>query len=80
MTVVSLLEATLVTISDQLHFIKNKILQLDNPNQYQNPLLIVVLHALNIKMKLTGTFIKEFVHTKNQDGKTILDSQLPNAN
>jgi len=80
MTVASLLEAILVTISDQLPFIKNIILQSDNANQYQNHLLVVVLHALNIKMKRTGTYIKEFVHTETQDGKTLLDGHFANAN
>ena len=80
MTVASLMEDILVTISDQLPFIKNLTLQSDNANQYQNHLLIVVLHVLNIKMKYMGTFITEFVHTKTQDGKTLLDGHFVKAN
>ena len=31
-------------------------------------------------MKYTCTFIKEFVHSKSQDGKTLLDGHFENAN
>ena len=77
--VISLIESALVGIHDQLPFINEIIIQSDNANQYQNPLLILSLHLINMKMK-NKIFISEYIHSETQDGKTILDAHFATTN
>ena len=79
LVVISLIEAAVVAIHDQLPFISSLIIQSDNANQYQNPHLILGLHLVNMKMH-RKIFISEYIHSETQDGKTILDAHFATTN
>jgi len=79
LVVISLIEAAVVAIHDQLPFISSLIIQSDNANQYQNPYLILGLHLVNMKM-YRKIFISEYIHSETQDGKTILDAHFATTN
>ena len=77
--VISLLEAAIVAITDQLPFITEIILQSDNALSYQNPQVLFGLHILNVKY-YGHIFISEFTHSETQDGKTLLDAHFASMN
>ena len=79
MTVISLIEAALVTIIDQLSFIDEIVLQSDNALTYQNPQVLFGIQLLNAKYH-KNLFISEFTHSETQDGKTILDAHFASMN
>ena len=71
----SLLDAALKQISVDLPFVSEIILQSDNANCYQNTFLICLIALLNSYYQ--GVLrIKNFIHTKTQDGKTVLDAHF----
>ena len=78
-TVLSLLEAALLVINDELPFIRNIIIQSNNANMYQNPHVVFGIYMLNCKYK-NKVFVSEFIHTKTQDGKTLLDAHFASTN
>ncbi len=61
MTVISLIEAALVAIIDQLAFIDEFILQSDNALAQQNPQVLFGIQLLNAKYD-KNIFISEFTH------------------
>ena len=77
-TVVALLKCTLMQLSDDLPFITEVILQSDNAHCYQNSSLLVAIAVLNDKFK-NKIFVSQFIHSKTQDGKTILDAHFATA-
>ena len=79
MTVISLIEAAIVTIIDQLSFIDEIVLQSDNALTYQNPQVLFGIQLLNAKYH-KNIFISEFIHSETQDGKTILDAHFASMN
>lgn len=79
LTVISLIEAVLVAIIDQLSFIDELILQSDNALTYQNPQVLFGIQLLNAKYH-EDIFISEFTHSETQDGKTILDAHFASMN
>ena len=79
MMVISLLEAALVAINDQLPFINEIILQSDNAMSYQNPQVLFGIHLLNMKYH-NNIYISEFTHSETQDGKTLLDAHFASMN
>ena len=56
-----------------------KIIQSDNANQYQNPLFVLSLHFINMKMK-NKIFINKYIHSETQDGKIIMDAYFVTTN
>jgi len=79
MMVISLLEAALVAINDQLPFIDEIILQSDNAMSYQNPQVLFGVHLLNVKYQ-NNIYVGEFTHSETQDGKTLLDAHFASMN
>ena len=79
MTVISLIEAALVSIVDQLSFIDEIVLQSDNALTYQNPQVLFGIQLPNAKYH-KNLFISEFTHSETQDGKTILDAHFASMN
>ena len=80
MMVISLLEAALVAINNQLPFINEIILQSDNAMSYQNPQVLFGIHLLNMKYQ-NNIYISEFTHSETQDdGKTLLDTHFASMN
>ena len=79
MMVISLLEAALVAINDQLPFIDEIILQSDNAMSYQNPQVLFGVHLLNVKYQ-NNIHVSEFTHSETQDGKTLLDAHFASMN
>ncbi len=79
MMVISLLEAALVAINDQLPFIDEIILQSDDAMPYQNPQVLFGVHSLNMKYQ-NNIYISEFTHSETQDGKTLLDGHFASMN
>ena len=73
LSVFSLLEATMSQIREELLFITELILQTDNAKSYSNNFLLCAISLLNVLHKQNSLAIIEFIHTENQDGKTILD-------
>ena len=69
---VSLLDAALAQIVDDLPFIKLDVPQSDNARCYENHFVLVEICILNNP----DIFISSFVHTKTQDGKIVLDAHL----
>ena len=61
MAVISLIEAALVAIIDQLAFIDEFILQSDNALAQQNPQVLFGIQLLNVKYD-KNIFISEFTH------------------
>ena len=78
-TVLSLLEAALLVINDELPFIRNIIMQSDKANMLQNPHVVFGIHMLNCKYK-NKIFVLEFIHSETQDGKTLLDAHFASTN
>ena len=77
--VISLIEASIVAINDQLPFINEIILQSDNALSYQNPQVLFGLHLLNVKYH-DQIFISQYTHSETQDGKTLLDAHFASMN
>ena len=73
--VVSLLEAALNQIIQDLPFIKSVTLQSDNARCYENHFLMIAISILN-ELYHRDLFISAFVHTETQDGKTLLDAHF----
>ena len=73
LSVFSLLDAAMSQIHEELPFITELILQTDNAKSYSNNFLLCAIPLLNVIHKSNSLSIIEFVHTKTQDGKTILD-------
>ena len=78
-TVISLIEAAIVAINDQMSFIDEIILQSDNALSYQNPQVLFGIHLLNVRYH-NDIFISEFTHSETQDGKTLLDAHFASMN
>ena len=78
-TVISLIEAAIVAINDQMSFIDQIILQLDNALLYQNPQVLFGIHLLNVRYH-NDIFVSEFAHSETQDGKTLLDVHFASIN
>ena len=79
LVVIGLMECALTSIHDHFAFISNIYVQSDNANQYQNAFLILGIELINIKMK-DKLFVKEFLHSETQDGKTLLDAHFVTTN
>ena len=73
--VISLLEAGLKQIHNDLPFIKSIVLQSDNARCYENHLLILGISIFN-NLYYPNIYVSEFVHTETQDGKTLLDAHF----
>ena len=78
-TVITLIEATIVAINDQMSFIDEIILQSDNALSYQNPQVLFGIHLLNVRYQ-NDIFISEFTHSETQDGKTLLEVHFASMN
>ena len=75
MMVISLLEAALMAINNQLPFINEIILQSVNAMPYQNTQVLFGIHLLNMKYQI-NIYISDFTHSETQDGKTLLDAHF----
>ena len=76
--VLGLLEAALTSITTELPFVEEIILQSDNAKSYQNHFLTIGIHLLNIQFR-NRIFVCQYVHTETQGGKTIVDSHFGNC-
>ena len=66
----SLLDAALAQIVQELPFITSIILQSDNAKAYNNIFMLCAIPLLNAKYSSKNISIVEFIHTETQDGKT----------
>jgi len=80
LSVMSLLDAALGQIAQELPFITSIILQSDNAKAYNNVFMLCAIPLLNAKYSSKNISIVEFVHTETQDGKTILDAHYARCN
>ena len=71
----SMLELVLIAIMDELPFITEIGLQSDNANCYQNKFVTFGIALLNLKYH-RKMYIKYFIHTETQDGKSSLDAHF----
>ena len=73
LSVFALIDSAMNQISEELPFITNIILQTDNTKSYNNTFQLCAIQLFNVIYKCKNLSIIEFIHTKTQDGKTILD-------
>lgn len=78
--VVSFIEASLVSITDQFAFIKEVTVQSDNAKCYQSSFLIFGIIFLNKVFENRDIKVCELFHTETQDGKSQLDAHFAQAN
>lgn len=69
--VVSMIEAVMLRLREDLPHIKTITLQSDNATCYQNALVVLVLPFLSVTH---GIQVSQFIHTETQDGKSVLDA------
>ena len=80
LSVISLLDAALAQISQELPFINSIVLQSDNAKAYNNVFMLCAIPLINAKYSSKDISIVEFIHTETQDGKTILDAHYARCN
>lgn len=79
LTVVGLLETGIATIVSELPYIKEAVITSDNATCYQNHFVTFMMAIFN--KKFSGQFfIKSFLHTETQDGKSLLDAHFATSN
>ena len=79
LTVVALLETGISTIISELPYIKEAVITSDNATCYQNHFLTFMMAVYN--KRFSGQFfIKSFLHTETQDGKSLLDAHFATSN
>ena len=77
--VVALLELAITTIVNELPFINQATITSDNATCYQNHFVTFMIGVFN--QKFNGKFfIKSFVHSETQDGKSLLDAHFATSN
>lgn len=74
--VASVLEMILIEVKKLWPSIKTATLQSDNASCYQNSTLTLLILFLSYTH---GIDIAKFIHTKTQDGKSVLDAHLRDA-
>lgn len=72
-SVVSVIEAVMLRLREDLPSIKSIALQSDNATCYQNALVMLLLPYLSVTH---GIEVTRFIHTETQDGKSVLDTIL----
>lgn len=74
--VVSLLEAAMIAIKRDLPVVSELVVQSDNASNYQNTCMILLLPVIGAAH---GFWIKRYIHTETQDGKSVLDAHFAQA-
>ena len=80
MSAMSLLDAALAQIAQDLPFITSIILQSDNAKAYNNIFMLCEIPLLNAKYASNKISIVECTHTETQDNQTILDAHYAKCN
>ncbi|KAI9560512.1 hypothetical protein GHT06_011445 [Daphnia sinensis] len=72
-SVISILEAMIIAIKKLFPHITTIFLQSDNASCYQNTVLLMLIPYLGCAHSL---YIRRFIHTETQDGKSVLDAHF----